>query len=131
MRTSLGPYTKKWLPFLGLDGRVQTLSTGTIKERKARFFHNLHHLLDLQKQACGTLMTFQIHACSGLRGFFFYLTTLWGRSTPGAITQADSSTKPLQLKARITTILDAGTRVMKQTLCRTMCGHWRPAAPHH
>lgn len=60
-----------------------------------------------------------------------YLTALWGRRTPCAITQADGRANPPQLKARITTESDACPRVMKQTLCGAMGGHWRPVASNH
>lgn len=62
---------------------------------------------------------------------YYYPTTVWSRRTPCSVTQADGMTKPLQLKPRVTTKSDACTRVMKQTLCRSVGGHRRPAAAHH
>lgn len=60
-----------------------------------------------------------------------YLTTLWGRSAPRAIAQADGGAEAPQLEARITAKGDACPRVMEHTLGGSMLGHRRPAASHH
>lgn len=101
---------------------------------KSSFSRNLHHLwgsmYGIQTQENDKHMT--LPDLKMTENFsHHYLTALWGRRTPGAITQADGGTKPPQLEATVTTESDACPRVMKQTLCGSMGGHWRPVASHH
>lgn len=59
------------------------------------------------------------------------LTTLWGRSAPGAISQADGGAEAPQLEAGVTAERDACPRVMEHALRGSVLGHRRPEASHH
>ena len=137
MRTSLGPYTKKWSPCVGLRGRAQTLSTGTGDRKEHQAFSSISSI------SGGIWMTSSYEQMTHTHDFsrsphfirinnsHHCLTTLRGGRTPAAVAQADGGTNPPQLEPSVAMESDACPRVVKHTLCGSMGGHRRPAASHH